>query len=158
MELSSSVGIAVLSACSALAFAVCGCAISNHQIVGNDDHARLHVVAHCLQAFSDSFEHPPRTNVTIFSSRAKRNAIVPPPWFHSLVNRKNVRFPEAEKIERGSSSVAIYLDEIELVADGEVSLEFLEVYSFSLKFVHEFTVTFKAGRVEEVSLVRTIEL
>lgn len=150
-------GIAAVLACSFCLLSP-ACAAKPVGALQCGERVKFEIIAHCLQALSDSFEKPPEIVVVLYKSTSAASPVAAPNWFLNEVDRKNIRVGSERDAKPGISFVGIYLDRVEAAESGEIILSFTEVYSLSEKFLHEFVVSMTSGSVEKVVLVRTTKL
>jgi hypothetical protein len=115
-------------------------------------------MARCVQTLVDSFKCPPEIIVWIFESPSSPSLVLPPDWFLKKIDRRKVRLGETTEMKLGASIVTIYLNKLDVSSDGRKMVYFTEVYSFSEKFLHEFSVSLDQGRIKRIPLERSIEL
>lgn len=120
---------------------------------------RFRIVAQCIGALAASLDERAELEVVIYDSTANVKQAVVPDWLDKAIADKRVRVLRTEPNPRpGVSMVAVYLDRVGSIENGEEIVSFSEVYSLSEKFLHEFSVEFRGGDVKRASLVRTTQL
>jgi hypothetical protein len=155
-------GIVAALACSiGSILSLVGCNAPGKASSKDADAIKLAIAARCVDTLADSVNFGLPPEVCVFDSAKSHRLIAVPDWFIDEVGRKGIRVartPEHPDLGVGAAVISIDLANISGSRDQKTTVEIFEYWNFSRKFLHDFGVSVKDGKIQEVVLLRSSEI